>query len=78
MVARVIRVRVASVLVVAVLGAGLQGLGSGLLAQAGRRLAVVAESPDRLEAALNATGAQGYTCAGAGNQHVLVFVRERA
>jgi len=62
MVARVIRVLVASVLVVAVHLAGGQGLGAGLLAQAGRRLVVIAEWPDRLEAALNAAGGQGYTC----------------
>jgi hypothetical protein len=32
------------------------------LAQGGRRLAVVADWPDRLEAALDAAGAQGYAC----------------
>ena len=58
----VIRVVVVSAILVAMFALGDQGVGSGLLAQSGRRLVVVAEWPDRLEAALNVAGAQGYTC----------------
>jgi hypothetical protein len=58
----VFRALAALAIVVTVLGAGERGSNAGILAQSGRRLVVVAEWPDRLEAALNGAGGQGYTC----------------